>query len=329
MHAFGEVRFCAREVLEMTEDAVRDAVIRTAIVAYQFALDETNGESVPAVGMRHVAKCMHSDYRAVFRLNQSLKQTAELHKDKLPQDESERRFSALPPQWERFAELGFPASIVQTSERSSHPHGDVLTMSSVRAVQIYRSVMATQNFQDWFMCRGVSLVRQESKSRAPTVRGQPRISLFREWIGLDQNLKFAISNDGIFALGHVAWEAIGLITQTALLQRYLDDTKKGVGDPRAVNWPYARRLICALSYGVGTAVMIPLNEIQSAGVRSALESHVLTLQLSSNKWRGYGGSVFPGLLPRDIRETLRRLRRAPDSKLGLRGRSFLQTQGIM
>ncbi|CDF34502.1 unnamed protein product [Chondrus crispus] len=329
MHAFGEVRFCARDVLELTEDSVRDAVIRTAIAAHQFATEETPAGEEIVVSLRHVVRCMYSDYRAIVRLQQALK--PDLPKLNISAMDFERLSNVPPPQWDRFSELGFLGSLVHTPDKASNfpPRADVQTLCAGRSFHIYRLVMGPPNFQDWLMCRSVSLVRQESKSRAPAIRGQPRIDLFREWIGVEQNLNFSISEDGLIALGHVAWEAIGLITQTALLHRYDSIAAKGARDPRARYWSFASNLVEALNFGIGAGIIIPLSEIQMLSVRSALDTRIVSLQNSSNKWRGYAGDVYPGLVPRDIREALRRLGRSSGSRLGLRGKSFLQTLNIL
>lgn len=336
MHSFGEVRYCARDVLELTEDVVRDAVVRTSIAAHQFAIEETASGVEPKVSLRHVVRCIHSDYRAMARLKQALKQLPDMQKVKPSPMDFERLANAPPPPWERFLELGSVVSRVQASDKpSSYPlRADVQAMCTNLALQIYRSVMGP-SFQDWIRCRSMSLVRQESKSNAQAIRGQPRIELFREWIGLEQNLKFSVSDDGIIALGHVAWEAIGLITQTALLHRYLNNVTRGIGDPRACHWSLATNVVEALNFGVGAGIVIPLSEMQTVNVRAVLENRIRSLikhhhhQTSSNKRREYVGDVHPGLLARDIREALRRLRRSPDSMLGLRGKSFLQTQNIL
>lgn len=325
MHAFGEVRYCARDVLEIVEDSVRDVVCRVAKVAIEEA---GVGE---LVRMSHVAGCLRGDARAMQRLNLSLKHSAELHKDKLPQNPTERTFVHVPHPWELFAELGHLGSTdgKAAAVEKVHSGNDMMSVCSWRALHAFRIAMGTQLFQDFAMCRGVSLVRQKSRSRVPTIRDQPRLVLFREWLGLSPSLNARMPDETLFALGHVAWEAIGLITQTALLHRYFDDLAKGFGDPRASEWSYSRHLVAALNYGLGTAIMVPFTDMQAIGLRQEIDKYLAVLQGGSQRWRGHSHSSSPCLLPQHMREALRRLGREPDKLWGLREQSFLLSPGLL
>lgn len=339
MHAFGEVRYCARDVLEMTEDSVRDAVIRVAILAHEYAVEEAvvaeNAGRIPvsrevSVEVRHVARCLRRDARAVQRLNVSLKQSAELHPDIISGDTG-YAFTHTPKLWDTIAELASVTSKRFTSlpmERA-RSSSDIMSLCSWRAILAFRTAMTTAQYHDFAMCRGVTLVRQESKSRAPTIRGQPRITLFREWMNASQKLSFPIPDSTLFALGHVAWEAVGLITQTALLHRHFDDLAKGFGDPRAANWSYPRHLIAALNYGLGTAVMVPLTDIQAITLQQEIDTYLKVMQVASQRWGGYSQASSPCLLPQHVREALRRIERTPDSIFGFRDKSFLSSAGLL
>lgn len=324
MHAFGEVRYCAREVLEMVEDTVRDVVIRVAAKACHYAT--TDGAQV--VGIPHVERCLGMDTCAVQRLRKSLKRSSELHPgltlDPGPVKKGGRRA------WEAARDM---ADLGQaTAGAGGYALTDMMSLCSWRAVTAFRAAMNTVQFQDFAMCRGVTLVHQESKSRAPSVRGQPRVVLFREWLAIDQwgkRTAMKIPDETLFALGHVAWEAIGVITQTSLLHRYFDDLRKGFGDPRAVSWNYGRHLVAALNYGLGTAIMVPLTELQANALRQEIDTYLTVMQVASHRWRGYSQASSPCLLPQHVREALRRIAEAPNGSVGLRERSFVISAGFL
>lgn len=341
MHAFGEVRYCARDVLEMTEDSVRDAVTRIAILAHEYAVEEAvaaeNAGHIPvskevSLEIRHIAMCLKRDVRALQRLNLSLKHSAELHPDMISEDYSvEYKFTHTPKPWETIAEL----ANVTPNERTVLPmdktrsNGDIISLCSWRAYHAFRAAMTRTHFQDFAECRRVTLVRQKSQSRAPTIRDQPRITLFREWINASQKLSFPIPDHTLFALGHVAWEAVGLITQTALLHRHFDDLAKGFGDPRATNWSYPRHLVAALNYGLVTAIMVPITDIQAIALQQEVETYLKLMQVAPQKWQGFSQASSPCLLPRHIREALRRIERSPDSIFGFGNKSFLSSTELL
>lgn len=350
MHAFGEVRYCARDVLEQMEDTVRGIVCRVAIQAHGYAVEEaahkiqaanigTSQELGTArsekfdetVRIRHVAQCLRRDSRALQRLNQSLKHSAELHHDKLPQDPMERTFLHAPKPWEFIAELGNLATdgSAAIAAEKFYSNNDVMSLCSWKALHAFRTAMGSQQFQDFATCRGVTLVRQTSRSRAPNILDQPRIVLFREWLNLPEKSGLRLPDETLFALGHVAWEAVGLITQTALLHRYFDDLAKGYGDPKASCWSYGRHLVSALSYGLGTAILVPLTDVQAVILRQEIDAYLLAMQGGSQRWRGYSKASSRCLLPHHLREALRRLEKSEDGMWNSRDQSFLQSSGLL
>lgn len=273
MHAFGEVRYCARDVLQMVEDAVREAIIRLATSAHA---------SSDGLNILSVSQVICGDARAVARMNQSLKAS-----------HVETRVQPRERTWDILSDfcLGEKLNVA-----------DIHAHCSWRALHAFRASMTTQEFQDFAMCRSVTLVRQTSRSRASRVRGMQRIILFREWLSLPK--EWEVSDDVLHALGHIAWESIGELTQTALTVRYFDDLKKGHADPRSSGWTHGRHLIAAVAYGLGTGIMVPLTEVQAAGLRNEMDAF---MSGGAARWRGYVYASSRCLLPCHVTEALRRL----------------------
>lgn len=128
-----------------------------------------------------------------------------------------------------------------------------------------------------------------------------------------------ITEDGLIALGHVAWEATGLITQTALMLRHFEDVKEGLVDPRAKMWSYGRHVLSAIGPGITSGVMINLTDAQFRELMQEMESVAMVPSfghdglrgLGQETWRGYKKPSSPCLLPVHIKEALRRLNREP------------------
>lgn len=336
MHSFGEVRFCARDVLELVEDSVRDIVKRVAVEAARIALDDAQlAENQPessgskgqtVIQVQHIAHVLRRDPHAVHRLNQHLKTCAEASPDSFSKDPALRTARPSPKPWELIAELavlpGDPArpatSPPSWSERFTPAH-DMQLLCSWRAWHAYRIIMSSQQLSDFALCRSVTLVRDKSRSRAPKIQGQPRIALFREWLDLSPKDNIHIPEDALFALGHVAWETIGVLTQAALVHRYFDDLAKGSADPRAGDWQYGRHLVAAIGFGLVTAIMIPLSEAQVASLHQEIENFFSFAHSGVGRWRGYPGNASVCLQPQHVREALRRLDRAPDIGWGFVG----------
>lgn len=308
MHAFGEVRHCARDVLELVEDAARDVVV--AVLHRTAAAGDVTVASVTAN--------LPNDPRASYRMRQTLKLCAD-GIDPAPSALGPNHLMDAVPifqhSWEYFAELGNLSS--SSLPVATFPQSDVQQLCSWRALHAFRIVMGESAFTDFLKCRAVVFVRADSRARQqpPKSRAKPPVALFREWLG--PALKYLNVNDAaIMALGHIAWEAVGLITQTALLNRYFDDLARGIGDPRAKEWAYPRHLIAALAHGLGCAILVPLTEFQAIGLRQEIETFFSYSPTITKGWRAHSNASSPFLLPQHINEAVRRLQRSPHSPFG-------------
>lgn len=333
MHSFGETRFCARDTLELVEDAVRDAVRRVAIAAAAFAAEQQQQQhllssartTTPAKGpvvlqVWHVAHLLRRDARAIHRLNDSVKladgTTQESKDTKVPRDIESHAVRPPKKPWDVVAELASLPSEASSAKPSAFPSpterllgtgNDPSWLCTVRALHVFHSIMHTHTFNDYRFCRSVTFVRNESRSRVPQLAGQPRIALFRDWLGMTARDNIKIPDLTLHALGHVAWETVGLLTQSALVHKYFDDVAKGLGDPRASSWSTERHILAALGYGIATAIMIPLSDAQCNLLRQELEHLPGTSLAGPERWRGLGKGSSPCLLPCHIREALRRV----------------------
>lgn len=293
------------------EDAVRSVVHRVAQRACDLAADERC-----EVALRHVAHFLRRDPHATQRLNESMKNVSE----QLPAFSLDKPAVATPRPWEMILQLGELEAVDAPPEKLSAMN-DLHSLCIRRALQVYRLTMAPQQFKDFLVCRGTSLVLQDSRTRTTKVRGVQKIALFKEWLCQKGN---ALTDEALYALGHVTWEVIGAITQSSLVLRYYDDLAQGIGDPRSAHWSYSRHLIEALGHGVGTAILVPLTYIQSNSLRKEVESYASFLK--RNMWKSHTYASSPCLLPKHVKEALRRLPRAPDNTVGF-GDSRLDVWG--
>jgi hypothetical protein len=334
MHAFGEVRFCARDVLEMVEDAVRERVRQVALQAADRAVDmaERVGtlpqmvKSRVVVTVPHVTHALRRDPRAIQRLNQSVEAIAQKVPDAAERLKA-RRARPAEASWELVREL---ASLPDTTDTREPAHNtastvwaerlnasqDIFLSCSYRAFLALQRTMTKPQYQDLHSCRQVTFVKQESRSRAPTVRGKARFSLFREWLDLGAKEGVCVPDDALYALGQVAWETVGVVTQNALLHRHFDDIANGCGDPRAAEWNIGRHVLAALGYGIAYAVMVPLTDAQGLALHGELERFNGASLHGAARWRNCSRQSSPCLLPSHIREAMRRMDRAPDAPWG-------------
>lgn len=310
MHAFGETRACARDTLELVEDAVRDGVRRVLVEAVAVAeLERTSQMTETQVHVRHVAHVIRRDARAMYRFNQTLKLAADLFGSR-PADAAEMRESCqnkpvLRP-WEAVSELAKlpleeePESDKLSSERQFM--NDPWKYCTWKAYHMFRSLMPGPTFSDYMKCRSTYLVHGVSRSQFDKIADHPRIYLFQKWLDVPAT-KLSLAT--WHALGHIAWECVGILTQTALIQKHYDDVAKGLGDPRAAGWTHARHILAALGHGIATAVLIPLSDAQLMHLRQEVERLPMIARNTPDYLRG-NASGSRSLLPVHIREALRR-----------------------
>eukprot|EP00171_Calliarthron_tuberculosum_P015474 IDg15474t1 len=289
MHAFGETRACARDTLELVEDAVRDAVRRVVVEAVEFARDEA--ERAPP-----------SQNQACLSLSSR------------PNDEAEIRSclknKAVLKPWEAIAELAkLPTNTEPEADRVNNERqlmNDPWKYCTWKAYHMFRNLMPALMFNDYVKCRNTYLVLGYSRSQFESINSRPRIFLFQKWLDVSQskmNVKMGLAT--MHALGHIAWECVGILTQTALVQKHFDDIAKGLGDPRAKGWTHARHILAALGHGIATAVLIPLSDTQLVYLRQEVERLPIIAHNTPDYLRG-NTKGSRSLLPGHIREALRR-----------------------
>jgi len=217
----------------------------------------------------------------------------------------------------------------QQQQIGTTPEDPALICASRANFAVKRS-MPRHQYADLCECRSVSFVHDSGGRQ----RNMPRLVLFREWLDIPltssapnpsllPKAPFPIVADdaAICALGHFAWEAVGLITQTALLIKYYDDDAGGRGDARVEQWTFARHLLTALRHGVSTAVVIPLDDTVFVQLRTELDA-------VEARWKGLGLTLgaagassnldsSTSLCPWHIEEALRRLGRPSGASFGL------------
>jgi hypothetical protein len=120
----------------------------------------------------------------------------------------------------------------------------------------------------------------------------------------------------LYALGHVAWEIVGTVTQSALVYRHFDDIARGCGDPRVSEWSIGRHMLAALGYGLAQSVMVPLTDAQGSVLREELEQFIASSEPNASRWRGYSTLSSPCLLPCHIRGAMRMMDRPGDAGWG-------------
>jgi hypothetical protein len=190
------------------------------------------------------------------------------------------------------------------SRASQRPVDDPVFMIMYRADFILKQCLPRHQYADFVACRNVRYTFGESRSHP----GTSRAMLFKDWLHLVPEDGIRITEDGLHALGHVAWELTGLLTQTALLLRHYDEIAHGRGDCRAICWSPARHLLASLGNGIATAVIIPLSHEDYSALRRELELFELMVAPGRIWWRGFATRATQCLEPWHIREAFRRLR---------------------
>ncbi|KAF6000402.1 hypothetical protein F1559_000776 [Cyanidiococcus yangmingshanensis] len=194
-----------------------------------------------------------------------------------------------------------PQAAPLASHRSAE---DPVFMIIFRADFILKQCLPRHQYADFVACRNVRYTHGESRSHPGTARAM----LFQDWLHFAPEDGITITEDGLHALGHVAWELTGLVTQAALLLRHYDEIAHGRGDCRAICWSPARHLLASLGNGIATAVIIPLTNEDYGALRRELELFELTVAPGRVWWRGFATRSTQCLEPWHVREALRRLR---------------------
>jgi hypothetical protein len=339
MHAFGEVRYCTRDVLEMMEDIVRERVRQVGIEAAERAMGvaEATGTQPPlhkslvVITVPNVAHALRRDPRAIQRLNKALEAVQATLGESSAEERARRHCSPCETTWDFARELAYFPDITDTRDFTQgdsrawaerlNSGQDIVLACAYRAELTMKSLMPKTQMVDFLTCRAVTFTRQESRSRSAQICGKQRIYLFREWLDLDAKEGVHVPDDALHALGQVAWETVGTITQTALLHRHFDDIVKGCGDPRSSAWGTGRHLLAALGCGVATGLMVPVTDVQGSELRQELERCDRSSQPVPMAWKGYGKASSPCLLPCHVREAIRRMGRVPDIAWGYPGNS--------
>ena len=307
MHSFGETRACTRDTLELVEDAVRAAV--RCVIAEAVAVHGPTSDGGPVVlEVKHIAHIIRRDPRAMYRLNQTIRSAADQYGNR-PEAAELRKYSKtraeLKP-WESIAALADLTSDESSTERQQHYMQDPWKYCTWRAYHVFRSLMPAPTFNDYMKCRSTNLVTGISRSQWSKIVDQPRFMIFRRWLDLSERDEVKISLPVLYALGHIAWECIGVLTQTALIQQHFDDINAGRGEYRCVGWSYARHLLAALGHGIATAVLVPLTDAQLILLKQEVEKLPMLALMSQDYWRGSKTTSSKSLLPAHIREALRR-----------------------
>ena len=320
MHACGEVRFCARPVLEMVEDAARDVVLRAA----KEAVDIADGSKVT---IDHISIGINKDIAAIQRLNKTLKSFQDEKRE-----QGQPSISATLPRkiqdW--IYDLSYLTDEPARVERRYHMIPNVETIRSYRAMEMCKVLMKPSDFEYLRNCREVTLIRDKSSSSAlkNTAGRFNRFDLFKEWIGLKHRPNVNFSDEVIVALGHLAWEAVGNITQTALMVKHFNDSAEELLNPRSINWTHPRHVITALGHGLIAALMVPLSEHQVMRLINEIVELVRLRQVGANiHLRENDFMSSQCLTPANIREALRLLQ-VPRDQVGQCSINKLFTQGL-
>ena len=307
MHSFGETRACTRDTLELVEDAVR-ATVR-CVIAEAAALHGPTTDGGPVLlEVKHIAHIIRRDPRAMYRLNQTIRLAAEQYGNR-PEAAELRKYcknrAELKP-WESIAALADLTSDDGNFERNLHYMQDPWKYCTWRAYHVFRGLMPTPTFNDYLKCRSTNLVTGVSRSQWSKIVDQPRFMMFQRWLDVSERDDVKITLPALYALGHIAWEAIGVLTQTALIQQHFNDVAAGRGEYRCTGWSYTRHLLAALGHGIATAVLVPLTDAQLILLKQEVEKLPMLAVMGHDYWRGNKTNPAKSLLPTHIREALRR-----------------------
>ncbi|GJD06215.1 hypothetical protein Gasu2_06430 [Galdieria sulphuraria] len=156
---------------------------------------------------------------------------------------------------------------------------DIMNILVNKAAASLSQVFSQAMYHEYSFCRKVAITASPSQQRNSIV---DQTGHFLQWLGTAEN-GIHLDNAVVHALGYLSWEAIGLITQTSLVLRYMSQSifsskTKGLEnrhmsslDPRRLYCCTAQQFILALRHGLGTWLVLPLNDEELRGIAKELE----------------------------------------------------------
>lgn len=285
MHGFGEVRYCSTNVLEFVESSVRNVTQRVALGI----LSRFNTEKLTVC---NISTCIHRDPNALYRLLFCLHKAA-LHGKDLQVVRPVHR------EWDSFLHHAtihgikvedFPSLNILERIPVVKMHNKCTELARSLYWNVFGSFFKLQHKQS------VQSSLTDPKCRYPSkdIRDRRRIDLFREWLALPDYVQ--MTEGSLHALGNLTREAIGVITQTALVLRHRNESFQS----------YEQLLVIAIGYGIGAGVMLPLSGMQIFELHSNIEEME---SRTREKLQGAirAGQKLEGLTINYIREAWRQL----------------------
>ncbi|GJQ12607.1 hypothetical protein GpartN1_g4398.t1 [Galdieria partita] len=157
---------------------------------------------------------------------------------------------------------------------------DIMSIVVNKAAASLSQVFSQAMYHEYTYCRKVAFTAGPSQQRNSIV--VDRTGYFLQWLGTAQN-GIHFDSAAVHALGYLSWEAIGLITQTSLVLRYMsrrifsskasgvENKHIGSADPRRLYCCTAQQFILALRHGLGTWLVLPLNDEELRNIAKELE----------------------------------------------------------
>lgn len=255
IHAFGDIRYCARETLELVEDSIRQEVRRIA----------------PG-GLRAV--CSRLNAKALSRLNRYFKSC-----DIGIRIPVRHYYQPLVSLADSLLETSLPPEFVHAVDWQAH--------CMWRLLQAFRLFMPDRELTELIKCKEVSFTKGESRSEDPKIYGIARVVLFKDWIGVP------VTNEHLFALSHLAWELVGQLIQVALLQRHHAEQKRDNENPSSRHWSQERHMMEALGHGISTAIAVPCTDLQAKDLWGEIELLIGRLLAEKSLMRAKSNGLLP------------------------------------
>lgn len=317
VHAFGEIRYCAREVLEYVEDTTR-ATILHLIRKHNLRNIGDVTKLLISSDLNGNGNVLHSG--VISRLKVTLKHstpTPEAYHALIDNLHSQLMLNcAVNPRkpWDHYSTLAFLNSnnseenneVKQEKQLQLHWQQRILQPDSYymiawAAKTVYMRFMTESQYRDCIKCKETTFISPESPTSVKT---------FTLWLG-NTITDYNFSNDTLLYLSHLAYEIIGTLTQKALHIRYHNDVASGHSDARAANWSPSRHLLAALNHGLCAGALIPMTEGKAKHLVIEL-NHVCNYYSNNSdragfKWIPHQYATSPCLLPMHMSEAFRRL----------------------